>query len=88
MGKSVLTEKEGHYLAADEKFNKSFLQDSYTLDELNADLIKKYTLNDIAYMPNPNVYYGHSFVSNTVQEYVKEKLEKILLILMKQIMLS
>lgn len=71
-----LPKKEGHYLAADKKFNESFLQDSYTLDELNADLIKKYALNDIAYMPNPNVYYGHSFVSNTVQEYVKEKLEK------------
>lgn len=71
-----LPKKEGHYLAGDKKFNENFLQDSYTLDELNADLIKGYGLNDIAYMPNPNVYYGHSFVSNTVQEYVKEKLEK------------
>ncbi len=73
-----LPKKEGHYLAADKIFNENFLQDSYTLDELNADLIKEYGLKDIAYMPNSNTYYGHSFVSNTVQEYVKEKLEKSL----------
>lgn len=71
-----LPKKEGHYLTADKKFNENFLRDTYILDELNADLIKEYRLNDIAYMPNPNIYYGHSFVSNTVQEYVKEKLEK------------
>jgi len=71
-----LPKKEGHYLTADKKFSENFLRDSYILDELNADLIKEYRLNDLAYMPNPNTYYGQSFVSNTVQEYVKEKLEK------------
>ncbi|MCJ8155569.1 hypothetical protein MKJ01_17570 [Chryseobacterium sp. SSA4.19] len=73
---SFLPKKEGHYLAADKKFSENFLRDSYILDELNADLIKEYRLNDLSYMPNPNTYYGQSFVSNTVQEYVKEKLEK------------
>ncbi|MCX8526460.1 hypothetical protein OF897_21310 [Chryseobacterium formosus] len=73
-----LPKKEGHYLSEDNIFNDSFLKDSYTLDELNADLIKQYALNDIAYMPNPNTYYGNSFVSNTIQEYVKEKVEKTL----------
>lgn len=73
---SFLPKKEGHYLAADKRFSENFLRDSYILDELNADLIKEYQLNDLSYMPNPNTYYGHSFVSNTVREYVKEKLEK------------
>lgn len=71
-----LPKKEGHYLASSTDFTESFLQDSYILDELNADLIKSYPLSDIAYMPNSNVYYGHSFVSYEVKEYVKEKLEK------------
>jgi len=71
-----LPKKEGHYLAGDKIFNENFLRDTYILDELNADLVKEYKLNDVAYMSNPNIYYGHSFVSNTVQDYVKEKLEK------------
>ncbi|MDO3425810.1 hypothetical protein QWT87_12990 [Chryseobacterium sp. APV1] len=74
-----LPKKEGHYLASDTNFTENFLQDSYVLDELNADLIKAYPLHDIAYMPNPNIYYGHSFVSDEVKEYVKEKLGKNLL---------
>ncbi len=77
-----LPKKNGHYLNnegihnKDDKpsFKEDYLQDVYTLDELNADLIKDYNLSDIAYLSSPNSYFGHSFVSNTVKAYVQDKL--------------
>jgi hypothetical protein len=52
-----LPKKEGHYLASDTHFTENFLQDlTFWMSECR--LNKAYPLHDIAYMPNPNIYYG------------------------------
>lgn len=66
-----LPKKNGHYLnTADAGFSPDFLWDTYQLDEQNADLIKKYRLDNIAYHPSGSSYYGKSFADNTLKDFV------------------
>jgi len=70
-----LPKKNGHYLNdPDENFSSDFLLDTYQLDEQNADLIKKYKLDNIAYNASGNNYYGHSFVDSTLKEFVLDRI--------------
>jgi hypothetical protein len=66
-----LPKKNGHYLStADASFSPDFLWDTYQLDEQNADLIKKYNLDNIAYHPSGSNYYGKSFADSTLKDFV------------------
>jgi len=66
-----LPKKNGHYLnTADAAFSPDFLWDTYQLDEQNADLIKKYELDNIAYHPSGSNYYGKSFADDTLKDFV------------------
>lgn len=70
-----LPKKNGHYLnTADENFSPDFLSDTYQLDEQNADLIKNYRLDNIAYHASANSYYGNSFVDSAVKDFVLDKI--------------
>ncbi|WP_294220665.1 hypothetical protein [uncultured Chryseobacterium sp.] len=72
-----LPKKNGHYLnTADQNFSSDFLFDTYCLDEQNADLIKDYKLDNIAYNFSGNQYYGNSLVDSTLKEYVLGRIEK------------
>ncbi len=72
-----LPKKNGHYLNdADGNFSSDFLSDTYQLDEQNADLIKNYNLDNIAYHASGSHYYGNSFVDSALKEYVLDKINK------------
>lgn len=59
-------------------FNPDFLTAGYILDDQNADLIKRYDLQNLAYSQNPDLYYGSSFVNDSVKGFVESKLNAFL----------
>ncbi len=72
-----LPKKNGHYLnAADKNFSSDFLFDTYRLDEQNADLIKDYKLDNIAYNSSGNQYYGNSLVDSSLKNFVLDRIQK------------
>jgi len=59
-------------------FNPDFLMAGYILDDQNADLIKKYDLQNLTFSQNPDLYYGSSFVNDSVKDFVESKLNTFL----------
>lgn len=59
-------------------FSQDFLTAGYILDDQNADLIKKYDLQNLTYSQNPDLYYGSSFVNDSVKGFVESKLNAFL----------
>lgn len=71
-----LPKKEGYYLEnQSNEFKSNFINDSYQLDEQNADLIKQDEHAAISYSNNENNYYGESFIDSTIQDYLLNKIE-------------
>lgn len=59
-------------------FSQDFLTAGYILDDQNADLIKKYDLQNLTYSQTPDLYYGSSFVNDSVKGFVESKLNAFL----------
>lgn len=59
-------------------FLPDFLTSSYMLDDQNADLVKNDRLQNLTYSRNPNLYYGSSFVNDTVKGFIENKLNAFL----------
>ncbi|WP_283421647.1 hypothetical protein [Chryseobacterium profundimaris] len=59
-------------------FSPDLLTEEFILDDQNADLIKKYDLQNLAYSRNPDLYYGSSFVNDSVKGFVESKLNAFL----------
>ncbi|PAM95150.1 hypothetical protein B4N84_07665 [Flavobacterium sp. IR1] len=71
-----LPKKEGYYLEnQNNEFQSNFINDSYQLDEQNADLIKQDEHAAISYSNNENNYYGESFVDDTIQGFLLNKID-------------
>ena len=55
-------------------FSADFLTSGYILDDQNADLIKRSDLQNLSYSQKPDLYYGSSFVNDSVKGFVENKL--------------
>lgn len=59
-------------------FSADFLTSGYILDDQNADLIKRSDLQNLSYSQKPDLYYGSSFVNDSVKGFVENKLNAFL----------
>lgn len=72
---NFLPKKNGYYLnQANKQFKENFIEDTYILDEQNADLIKDFNLDGITYNSSSDNYYGHSFIDSKIKDYVLNKI--------------
>lgn len=72
---NFLPKKNGYYLNQSSKqFKENFIEDTYILDEQNADLIKDYNLDGITYNPSSDNYFGHSFIDGKIKQYIINKI--------------
>ncbi|EDM38503.1 hypothetical protein PBAL39_20560 [Pedobacter sp. BAL39] len=59
-------------------FMPDSLSSGYELDDQYADLVKKPGLQNLVYARHPNLYYGSSFVNDTVKGLVESRLNTFL----------
>lgn len=59
-------------------FPEDFITKDYLIDSQFADLTKKHELDNIVLSQNASLYYGSSFVNDTIKEFVNTKLDSFL----------